>query len=511
MKKYGKFLILILILILVVSGLYLNYDSVDNDVEVPNSSGLTINDPNLDKVDLNVLVIEINPIINSIKNIDLYPNNDGHPKVSEYFGQDANASLNEMISDLEYTSHGFLNINIIKEFLNEYPTYTSTVTLNNGLKSHRIDEETYISASKIDGTDRGEWWNLYDSNIFKDAIDDNYSFDYDYIIEKFNLIERRNNNEFDQVWLLTIDPALTYESIMVGNNPFWINGPGYVADCQNFPVVNVSISRRDANLHALGHGVEGIMSAAFHKSYFESTGYSGRGTYKYYLSSYNSYNKDTISISSIDDYNSLSLWDKFILNDYANSREFSSVGNIHFPFNSSGDYDYSNTNKVYTNWRDWLNYPNVSGNFVLDNNDAWLYNAGNDKLGKDDNKDPDRLYTRFWFYLMPHIDGYTEDGYLNNWWKYFYSLDFVTDIVDKNGTDITTSVSNYVLINCDLTYNSKKTESLSHILEGNNVNIENNDVLEFKNGYLYAVSVGESDVTLSYDGKKIVYHIKVVK
>lgn len=74
-EKYGKFLFFILILILVVSGLYLNYDSVDNDVEVPNSSGLTINDPNLDKVDLNVLVIEINPIINSIKNIDLYPNN----------------------------------------------------------------------------------------------------------------------------------------------------------------------------------------------------------------------------------------------------------------------------------------------------------------------------------------------------------------------------------------------------------------------------------------------------
>lgn len=516
MKKHRKLFVFVVILILFAGVFDLSPDKIkevfkEKEAEVPTSSGLTINNPNSEKVDLNVLVIEINPIINSVKNTKLYPNNNGHPKVSEYFGQDTEAALNEMISDLEYTSHGFLNINISREYLNEYPTYTSYVTLNNGSKSHQIDEETYVSSSKIPGTDRGDWFNLYYSDIFKDAYTDNYTFDYDYIIEEFDLIERRNNNEFDQVWLLTIDPVLTYESMMVGNNPFWINAPGYVADCQNFPIVNVSISRRDANLHALGHGVEGIMNAAFHRSCRTYSGYAGRGTYRYYYPSYDSYKKGTVSISNVEEYNLLNVWEKFILNDYANLEDFTSVGNIHFPFNGTRDYDYQNVTKTYTNWRDWLNYPDISGNFVLDNNDAWLYNANNDKLSSDDNKAPDRLYTRFWFYLMPHIDGYTEDGYLNNWWKYFYSLDFVTDITDKNGTDITTKVSNYVSINCDFTYNSNRVETLSHILEGNNIKIENNNVLEFKNGYLYAINVGESDVTLNYDGKSIIYHVTVVE
>ena len=476
---------------------------------IPDSTGITINNPDLESQDLNVLVIEINPIINSIKNTTLYPNNNGHPKVSEYFGQDEEKALNELIEDFEYTSHQYLNINVTREYLNEYPTYKSYVTLNDGTKAHQFDEETYLAASRIEGTDRGNWYNFIHSDQFQEASSNSYTFDYDYIIEKYDLINRRNNGEFDQVWLLTIDPTLTYETIMIGNNPYWINAPGYKADCQNFQMANISISRRDANLHALAHGVEGIMTAAFHDSYYVYGDYTGLGTYKYYKTSYSSYKKDSITISSFADYKALNLWEKFSLGTYSNTANYGSVGNVHFPYNGASDYDYSNTTKVYTNWRDWLNYPNIDGNFVLDNNNAWLTNAGNNLLGSGENKDPDRLYTRFWFYLMPHITGYTEDGYLNNWWKYYHSLDFITTIKEKNSTNITTKLGDFVFINCSLIYNSENTDTLSYIKEGNNIQISNENVLGFKNGYVYAKAVGKSDVTLNYDGQSLTYNVTV--
>ena len=515
-KKFNfkKSLILASIMLLIGLSLY----SLNNNFKqllfkesysIPDSTGITINNPDLESQDLNVLVIEINPIINSITNTTLYPDNNGHPKVSEYFDQDPEKALNELIEDFEHISHQYLNINVTREYLNEYPTYTSLITLSDGTKAHRFDEETYLEASRIEGTDKGDWYNFIYSDQFQEASSNSYTFDYDYIIEKYDLINRRNNGEFDQVWLLTIDPTLTYETIMIGNNPYWINAPGYKADCQNFQMANISISRRDANLHALAHGVEGIMTAAFHDSYYVYGDYTGLGTYKYYKTSYSSYEKDSINISSFDDYKTLNLWEKFTFGTYSNTANYGSVGNVHFPYNGASDYDYSNTTKVYTNWRDWLNYPNIDGNFVLDNNNAWLTNAGNNLLGSDENKSPDRLYVRFWFYLMPHITGYTEDGYLNNWWKYYHSLDFITTIRENNSTNITTELGDFVSINCSLIYNSENIDTLSYILEGNNIQISNENVLGFKDGYVYAKAVGTSDVTLNYDGQSLTYSVTV--
>ena len=159
---------------------------------IPDSTGITINNPDLESQDLNVLVIEINPIINSIKNTTLYPNNHGHPKVSEYFGQDEEKALNELIEDFEYTSHQYLNINVTREYLNEYPTYKSYVTLNDGTKAHQFDEETYLAASRIEGTDRGNWYNFIHSDQFQEASSNSYTFDYDYIIE--------NNGSYDELF-----------------------------------------------------------------------------------------------------------------------------------------------------------------------------------------------------------------------------------------------------------------------------------------------------------------------
>ena len=60
------------------------------------------------------MVIEINPILRTVQNSSLYHNNDGHPYVSEYFGQDRNKAVEEVKSDLEEMSHNYLNIEIVK-------------------------------------------------------------------------------------------------------------------------------------------------------------------------------------------------------------------------------------------------------------------------------------------------------------------------------------------------------------------------------------------------------------
>ena len=453
---------------------------------------------------LKVMIIEINPIIERIS--DSKFNNNGHPKVSEYFNQDVNVVIDEIKEDLKYTSHNYLDIEIVDyEYLNEYPTYKEKIKLSNGSYANRLNEDTYMKLAGFNGNINGDWYGFITNKALQDIP--SYSFDYTYIIDKYKLIEKRKNNEFDQVWLITIDPAQTYETIMIGNNPFWINAPGYIADCPNFMMANFSISRRDANLHALAHGVEGIMEAAFNTGYIEYPAYND-GNYKYYYSSFSSYDEDTVDIDK-NDYKKLSYWEKFTLNTYSNKKNYSSVGNVHFPFNGEYDYDYDNDVKVYSNWKEWLNYPNIEGNFELFNSDAWFYNAGNDELGEDEEQDADRLFIRFWLYLMPHIDGYTEDGHFNNWWKYFKSLDFVTNINYVSNQKISTYLNDEVDIEYELVYNSGKKEKKKIEPQYKNVKI-NDSCLKVNGNKLLASKEGVCDLTIYHDNQSITYNIEIL-
>jgi len=455
------------------------------------------NSNNIDKLEfstsketqkLKVLVIEINPYLNSITNKELYPNNNGHPKVSEFLDQDSNKALEEMIEDFEDTSYNYLDIEYTYEYLDEFPTYKTDITLLNGTKSKRLDEETYLSLTG-NTNDKGNWYDM----IYNDYLNtiQSYDFDYEYIIDKFNLVERRNNKEFDQVWLLTIDPSSTYETAMVGSNPFWINGVEIKKDCDNFLFGNISISRRDANLHAYGHGMEGVLSKVFSPSY-------------------DSYNKEQIDVSTEEKFNKLNYYEKFTLTDYNSIGDISGVGNIHYPFNGTFDYDYSNTTFVKSNWETWLDYPNVKYEFKEYNNKAWLEYNLNKKILADsnENQDSDRLYSRFWLSLIPHIEGYTSDGYYNNWWKYFYSLDYITKIEDDT-IDREFIEGDKISINLKTTTLLNKTNIINEISKDNNIVIEDENVLSYKDNILYANNVGTSKVSVSYDGHTISYNITV--
>ena len=477
------------------------------NISVNARTKVTVNNPTKEEQEVKVLVIEINPVLNTITNSNLYHNNNGHPKVSEFFYQDSEKAIQEIVKDLEQASHGYLNISLQREYLNEFPTYKNKLTLTNGKKAHRFNEATYLSYVKKVGAYRGDWYNSINTLNNKT---DGFSFDYNYIINKYNLVERRNNKEFDQVWLLTVDPAHTYETIMVGRSPYWINSPGVKVDCDNFLMFNITIARRDSNLHAFAHAVECIMNGVYQKVATTFTSPDNTFQFQRFLAGYDSYLKDSVNINTITKYNNLTNWEKFTLNAYNNAGKYTSVGNVHFPFNGEDDYDYYNDTKVYTNWREWLDYPNITGKFVKDNEDAWTYIEFN-VLSENENRSQDRIYNRFWLYLMPHILGSTADGYSNNWWKYIFSMDFTKSITNKTTTTLNITLHDNVPVKYTIKYNSGKSDTLTVVRKGDNVHIGNTDVLGYYNGILYGKGVGTSKVTIYHDGKKITYTVNVKK
>ncbi len=453
--------------------------------------GQKINNPNTTSQELKVLVIEINPVLNSITL------NGKNPKVSEYLGHDVNKSINEIKKDFNDSSNGYIKVNIVKkEYLNEFPTYLNDLKLIDGSYSKKYDEKTYLSMFNINPNGTGDWFSMLSNDYFKqvDSIGAG-NFDYDYLIKKFDLINRKNKKEFDQVWIFNISPIGTYETMMVGKTSYWINGLNKTYNCDNFVIVGFEIARQDSMFHSIGHMTEQILARVFGQSK-------------------DIYSKSVYNINSKEDYQKLNLWEKFSLTSFNNNSNYTSVGNTHFPYNASSDYDYDNTTKVKTNYMEWVNYPNVTGDtFVLSDNSNFIYSSINRSVLDDQNqtKANDRLYQRFWFSLLPHIKGYTKDGYLNNWWKYLYSLDYVESIKSNDNTSISLEQNNIVNVDYDIIYHSNKKENFKTIIEGNNVSISNKNVLDFKDEILYSKGIGKSSVTIYYDGKSITYNVDVYK
>ena len=441
----------------------------------------------INKKTLRVIVIEINPILSSISNKELYKNNNGHPYVSEYFSQNRERSVAEMVEDIEFASHGQLKVDIVKHsVLNEFPTYTTKIQLLNDKYDFRFNEETYISMSRIEGTDKGDWFKLINDPLFVEAFD----FDYDYIIDKFDLVNLKEKNFFDHVWIFGVDPLHAYETMMVGSNPYWINGSPLKKDCKNFMIAGFALARRDSALHALGHAFENLISFGF------------VGTY----------NKDReYNDNTVEDYNKLNYWDKFTLINKNSKKENAGVGNVHFPFNGIKDYDYENEDLVYSYWETWLNYPNINGKKTLSNNKAWMELPANVQIlnDPDENHDPDRLYVRFWMYLFPHIDGYTETGQLNNWWSYYSNLDYVTRI-DSDNTAITGYVGKEVILGYNVYYCSGDIEKVSKAKKDKNVHIDGNCVEFNSNNQLIGAKKGTCSISIFRDGKDVTFEINIL-
>ena len=275
---------------------------------------LSINTQTITKQELKVLVIVIDPILTSITDRSLYPNNNGHPRASEWLGYDVQKSINSVKQDFSEASHGYYTPKIVKtEYLNEYPRYTFQIKLKNGSKSYSYDEATYIEMGKTDSSARrGDFGNLFQHELFKQGGDSACVYDYEYLINKLNLINRRNADEFNQIWIFSIPPMGFCEAMMIGKSAFWVNGTPIIKDCPNTLFMGWEITRPDAMLHSFGHVIEQLMQ-------------------RLYGESQPIYEKDVYNVSSKADYNKLNYWEKFVLNSYNNKGTFASVGDAHFP------------------------------------------------------------------------------------------------------------------------------------------------------------------------------------
>lgn len=430
------------------------------------------------KKNLNVIAFQFNPILKSITNKKLYPNNNGHPYVSEYFSQDKEYPVNELIMDLNYASHGNVKVNIVKHYLlDEFPKYKVKIPLINGKSDYRYDEETYIYMSKSDtDPDTGIWYDMVFHPKFKEIEKiAGFQFDYDYYIKKYDLEKLRNETFFDMVWVYGIDPLFTFETMVVGKSAFWLNGSPLNYNCKNFIIFAFGFARRDSSLHGMGHSFEQLISYAF-----------------------NTFNKQ-YNVMTQEQYELLNDWEKFIVNDTL-AKGNAGVGNIHFPFNGVKDYDYTNEQMVYSNWEYWANYPNIKGTKKKYNSEVWTKLSDDDYIAKDplQEKDADRLYVRFWMSMMPHINGFTKKGQLYNWWDYITNCDYVEKI-QADSNVVSGKIGEEIALNYRILFASLDEEFNKYVKPGNNVQIDGNCV-SFKNGKLTGTQKGTCHLTIYRDG-----------
>ena len=102
------------------------------------------------------------------------------------------------------------------------------------------------------------------------------------------------------------------------------------------------------------------------------------------------------------------VWNRFtrVDKDFPGEAE---VGSVHYAPNSTSDYDWNNTNAVWTFADDWLTYPNLPRQKKRLNAES----GGWDGIVN---------HHRWWMKRLPRNPGVT-DGFYNNWWQYIVNYD----------------------------------------------------------------------------------------
>lgn len=423
--------------------------------------------PIADCRDYRVLVIYIDPIIHY---------NGGMP-ASEYLGFNRDDGVKALQSGIEKGSNGTINVEIVDTvWLNEFPKYREYESMTEE-QFFKLYPQSEPVASRWYG-----WWDRNASmNVLPEELDGVDGFDYEYLMEKCNLVERRNNGEFDTVWVFSIDPSGMWEANIVGRGMMRSNGEYMERDCDNFLLLGLTYSRTDGVLEAFSHAVEGILN----------------DTYGISDERYN-------SMVSFEDISELNTWEKFFFSKAraSGNNQVYGVGQVHFSPNSESDYDWENPTVVKSYYTDFLyNYPEI-GNSITDFSPFETY------LPTDG--DVSQAHHEWWLSLMPHYKGRGEDGFLHNWWEYILRTDYVIEISYANETDKIISVpvgEKIQMPKVIVRYTSGKKEE---ILPDEIVyKCDENGFFLLEEGSVSGISCGMGMVEALYDGKKIEYSVEV--
>ncbi len=202
-------------------------------------------------------------------------------------------------------------------------------------------------------------------------------FDYNAMVDFYDLDTKRNNGEIDEVWVYAPPFGGMYESQLMGPGAFWYNSPPLEHEGLNklLSVMGWNYERGVAEaMHSVGHRSESAMVKV----------YGGWDIHS----------------------ENPTPWDLFT-RIHKEITDGAHVGNIHFPPNGRSDYDYGNTQKVISYHQNWKRYPVLLDQTSEVNRETWGAPNGNYQLG----------YMKWWFGHLPHFEG-VHNGVLNNWWHY---------------------------------------------------------------------------------------------
>jgi len=201
--------------------------------------------------------------------------------------------------------------------------------------------------------------------------------DYLAMFSNYNIAQRIDAGEMDEVWIFGAPYMGFWESSMAGPGAFYINGGVFeeVEVSKPFAIMGFSYERRLAEMiHNLCHRTEATMEKV-------SGGW------------------DTTDLSTD--------WAKFAANAHQ-SNGVAAVGSCHYPPNGVEDYDYDNLSTVWSSASAWMDYPHLEEKADSINADTW----GGPEYHLN--------YMKWWFSHLPHASGPSETGILSNWWAYIF-------------------------------------------------------------------------------------------
>jgi len=175
-----------------------------------------------------------------------------------------------------------------------------------------------------------------------------------------------------------------YESNMAGPNAFWLNsGPTSGSTCKKLlPIMGFNYERGlNEAVHDFGHRAESAMKKVYG-------------------------NWDPTYTNS---WNRFSLLNKDI-------KDKAGCGNTHYTSASLKDYEYSPSGTVKSNCHEYINFPNISGDFRDLSCKTW----GCTEFG----------YYQYWWTHFPQnagksTDVYTKQEIKNNWLEYVFDFSWV--------------------------------------------------------------------------------------
>lgn len=322
-----------------------------------------------------VALVVQNPVIDSVNN----------RRIHQVWGWSNPYSLvNSIIEDLTWASEGVINFQIVEthDDANIFTEISSVPMTMQQVIYYFTPSNNRLYGRNTPGTLQ-----------YMAEIQNIVKFNYNAMVDFYDLDTKRNNGIIDEVWVYTFPFGGMYESQLMGPGAFWYNSP---------PLAHPGLNKL---LSVMGWNYERGVAEAL-----ESFGHRSESALSYTFGRWQGYPPPE----------NPNMWEIFTQIDLYNPGH-AHCGNVHYPPNGLSDYDFANTRYVTSYCDNWKRYPFILDQTRLVNRNDWFFLGG----------DYHRGYMRWWYNHFPRFEGVYE-GILNNWWHYI--VDYEEAVALANST-----------------------------------------------------------------------------